>query len=71
MGSPVDTKPKKIHFALLDKVNLLGYYLHLWLLQSNPNGKYFLVDKKAMNEAYSDPVAFANSPRGAFELRVA
>ena len=66
----VDTACKKIHFVLLDKINLLGYYLHLWLLTNNVNGKYFLVDKKGMNEAYSDPIPFVSNNNHGYPIRV-
>ena len=66
----MDTACKKVHFVLLDKVNLLGYYLHLWLLTNNVNGKYFLVDKKGMNEAYSDPIAIASKNLNVYPVRV-
>ena len=66
----MDTACKKVHFVLLDKVNLLGYYLHLWLLTNNVNGKYILVDKKGMNEAYSDPIAFASKNLNVYPVRV-
>ena len=49
---------------------MLGYYLHLFVLINNKAGRYYIVDKKEMAAAFSNPVSYQANYGSELQQRV-